>query len=239
MDFSLFFINYTFLTLFVVIISNRIMKYIHLLITMTFCYFFHVGLWQRIDKIEEKDVLVLIFKIRLLPLLRISLPKSGFLSAERKIVWLKAENVSQQIGTGISENGHENGMEQGMKTPDMKDFSSIWDEKAYKNTCHVCHRFRLFRGRHWFSYGHQHCAAFLVSANHPHGCQNVIFTTRENRVEATCTPPACKYAVLVGTCLSFCQTVRRGIRRISPLLPSLRSAAGWPTGLCQDAATGG
>ena len=45
MDFSLFFINYTFLTLFVVIISNRIMKYIHLLITMTFCYFFHVGLW--------------------------------------------------------------------------------------------------------------------------------------------------------------------------------------------------
>ncbi len=27
MDFSLFFINYTFLTLFVVIISNRIMKY--------------------------------------------------------------------------------------------------------------------------------------------------------------------------------------------------------------------
>ena len=36
MDFSLFFINYTFLTLFVVIISNRIMKYIHLLITMLF-----------------------------------------------------------------------------------------------------------------------------------------------------------------------------------------------------------
>ena len=28
------------------------------------------------------------------------------------------------------------------------------------------------------------------------------------------------------------------IRRISPLLPSLRSAAGWPTGLCQDATTG-
>ena len=89
MDFSLFFINYTFLTLFVVIISNRIMNYINLLITMSFCYFFHVGLWQRIDKIEEKDVLVLIFKIRLLLLSRISLPKSGFLSAERKIVRLR------------------------------------------------------------------------------------------------------------------------------------------------------
>lgn len=90
----------------------------------------------------------------LLLLSRISLSKSGFLSAERKIVWLKAENVSQQIGTGISENGHENGMEWGMKTPDMKGFSPVWDEKAYKNTCHICHRFRLFRGRHWFSYGH-------------------------------------------------------------------------------------
>ena len=79
--------------------------------------------------------------------------KSGFLSAERKIVWLKAENVSQQIGTGISENGCENGMEWGMKTPEMKDFSSIWAGKAYKNACRVCHRFRLFRGRHWVSYG--------------------------------------------------------------------------------------
>ena len=36
--------------------------------------------------------------------------------------------------------------------------------------------------------------------------------------------------------LSNCQKGR--VRRISPLLPSLRSAAGWPTGLCQGATTG-
>ncbi|EHH00774.1 hypothetical protein HMPREF9441_01353 [Paraprevotella clara YIT 11840] len=84
---------------------------------------------------------------------RISLSKSGFFSAERKIVWLKAENVSQQIGAGISEKWRENGIEWGMRSPEMKGFSSIWAGKAYKNTCHICHRFRLFRGRHWVSYG--------------------------------------------------------------------------------------
>lgn len=175
----------------------------------------------------------------LLLLSRISLPKSGFLSAERKIVWLKAENVPQQIGTGISGKGRENGMEWGIIPPEMKGFSSIWDGKAYKNACHICHRFRLFRGRHWVSYGRWRCAAFWVSANHPHGCQNVIFTMRENRVGPTCASPVCKCAVLVRACLSFCQTVKRGgIRRISPLLPSLPPTTGWPTGSCRGAATG-
>ncbi|HAC43712.1 MAG TPA: hypothetical protein DCE73_11015 [Paraprevotella xylaniphila] len=83
---------------------------------------------------------------------RISLLKSRFLSAERKIVWLKAENVSQQIGMGISEKWRENGMEWGIRPPEMKGFSFIWDGKAYKNTCHICHRFRLFCGRHWVLY---------------------------------------------------------------------------------------
>ncbi|MCD8318258.1 MAG: hypothetical protein LUC45_05190 [Paraprevotella sp.] len=92
----------------------------------------------------------------------ISLPKSGILSAEQKIVWLKAENISQQIGTGISGKWCENGMEWGMKTPEMKGFSSVWNGKAYKNACHIGHRFRLFRDRHWFSYGRWRCAPFQV-----------------------------------------------------------------------------
>lgn len=120
---------------------------------MTFCYFFRDGLPYKINGIIRKCILVLTTDVDLLPLSRISSPKSGFLSAERKIVWLKAENVSQQIGTGISENGRENRMEWGIRPPEMKDFSSIWAGKAYKNACRVCHRFRLFRGRHWVSYG--------------------------------------------------------------------------------------
>ena len=140
---------------------------------------------------------------------------------------------------GISEKWRENGMEWGIRPPEMKGFSFIWDGKAYKNTCHICHRFRLFL---WQALGFVLTVALccLLGVSKPSAWVSEchFHDARESRRTDVCFTgmQMRRSRGDMFVVLSNCQKGR--VRRISPLLPSLRPTAGWPTGLCRGAATG-